>query len=45
MACFFDDGLGIAYSYNEALVSSEIVKSTLLKSVFVSDDSKLVWIP
>ena len=45
IACFLDDGLGIGYQYNEALRCSKFVKSSLINSGFVPNDTKSIWIP
>ena len=40
IACFLDDGLGIAYTYQDALSCSNFVKTTLINSDFVPDATK-----
>ena len=45
IACFLDDGLGIAYTYQDALSYSNFVKSTLINSGFVPNATRSVWIP
>ena len=45
IACFLDDGLGIACTYQDALSCSNFVKATLINSGFVPNVTKLVWIP
>ena len=45
IACFLDDGLGIAYTYQDALSCSNFVKTTLINSGFVPNVTKSIWIP
>ena len=45
IACFLDDGLGIACTYQDALSCSNFVKATLINSGFVPNVTKSVWIP
>ena len=45
IACFLDDGLGIAYTYQDALSYSNFVKTTLINSGFVPNVTKSIWIP
>ena len=42
IACFLDDGLGIAYTYQDALSCSNFVKITLINSGFVPNVTKSV---
>ena len=43
-ACFPEDGLGIANTYQDALSCSNFVKTTLINSGFVPNTTKLAWI-
>ena len=43
--CFLDDGLGIAYTYQDALSCSNFVTITLINSGFVPNVTKSIWIP
>ena len=45
IACFLEDGLGIAYTYQDALSCSNFVKATLINSGFVPNVTKSIWIP
>ena len=45
IACFLEDGLGIAYTYQDALSCSNFVKATLINLAFVPNVKKSVWIP
>ena len=45
IACFLDGGLGIAYTYKDALSCFNFVKVTLIISGFVSNVTKSIWIP
>ena len=45
IACFLDDGLGIAYTYQDALSCCNFVKTTLINSGFVRNVKKSIWIP
>ena len=45
IACFLDDGLGIVYTYQDALSYSNFLKLTLINSGFVPNVTKSVWIP
>ena len=45
IACFLDDGLGIAYTYHDTLSYSDFIKTTLINLGFVPNITKSVWIP
>ena len=45
ISCFLDDGLGIAYTYQDALSCSNFLKTTLINSGFVPNVTKSIWIP
>ena len=45
IACFLDNGLGIAYTYQDALSCSNFVKTTLKNTGFVPNVTKSIWIP
>ena len=45
IACFLDDGLGIGYTYQDALSYSDFVKTTLINSGFVPNVTKSIWVP
>ena len=44
IACFLDNVLGIAYTYQDALSCSNFVKTTLISSGFVPNVTKSFWI-
>ena len=44
IACFLDDGLGIAYVCQDAISCSNLVKTTLINSGFVPNVTKSIWI-
>ena len=45
IACFLDDGWGIAYTYQDALSCSNFLKATSTNSGFVPNVTKSIWIP
>ena len=45
ITCFFDDGIGIEYNYEEAKRKSEFVQETLTKSGFIPNIQKSTWEP
>ena len=45
IACFLDDGLGVASSYKMTLFHSNFVKKSLQNAAFIINDEKSAWKP
>ena len=43
IACFLDDGLGVASSYKMTLFHSDFVKKSLQNASFIINEEKSVW--
>ena len=45
IACFLDDGLGVASSYKMTLFDSNFVKKSLQNAGFIINEKKSAWKP